>query len=262
MAGPRKRPEVARWIGRQFDRRSRRSSRRARSIRSRSRAPRARTGARGAGARGCSRRRRRSARRAATRPRAGVERRSRPVERVTSSARAATNCAPAWRAASSSRPSNSARLATTSASPSSGTVTERPRAASTNRAERMRREGSRAASTASATSASARPVTPPPHGFSRGCEPSMSATRAPARARQNAARDPAGPGADDRDVRRVLARVHACGAPARCHGSRDTLHGMVEVDERRFTVGVFQDVAWAQKGLNALQARPDFPPSR
>jgi hypothetical protein len=27
---------------------------------------------------------------------------------------------------------------------------------------------------------------------------------------------------------------------------------MVDVDERRFTVGVFQDVAWAQKGLEAL----------
>jgi hypothetical protein len=28
---------------------------------------------------------------------------------------------------------------------------------------------------------------------------------------------------------------------------------MVEVDERRFTVGVFQDVAWAQKGLDAFK---------
>lgn len=36
------------------------------------------------------------------------------------------------------------------------------------------------------------------------------------------------------------------------HGPRDTLHGMVEVDERRFTVAVFQDLAWAQRGLNAL----------
>jgi hypothetical protein len=27
---------------------------------------------------------------------------------------------------------------------------------------------------------------------------------------------------------------------------------MVEVDERRFTVAVFQDLAWAQRGLNAL----------
>jgi len=36
-------------------------------------------------------------------------------------------------------------------------------------------------------------------------------------------------------------------------GPRDTLHGMVEVDERRFTVGVFQDIPWAQKGLNALR---------
>ena len=28
---------------------------------------------------------------------------------------------------------------------------------------------------------------------------------------------------------------------------------MVGVDERRFTVGVFQDIAWAQKGVNALK---------
>jgi len=28
---------------------------------------------------------------------------------------------------------------------------------------------------------------------------------------------------------------------------------MVEVDERRFTVGVFQDVSWAKKGLEALK---------
>jgi hypothetical protein len=33
---------------------------------------------------------------------------------------------------------------------------------------------------------------------------------------------------------------------------------MIEVDERRFTVGVFQDVAWAQKGLAAL-AQAGFP---
>jgi hypothetical protein len=29
---------------------------------------------------------------------------------------------------------------------------------------------------------------------------------------------------------------------------------MIQVDTGRFTVGVFQDVAWAQKGLTALQA--------
>jgi hypothetical protein len=33
---------------------------------------------------------------------------------------------------------------------------------------------------------------------------------------------------------------------------------MLEVDERLFTVGVFQDVAWAQKGLEALK-RAGFP---
>jgi len=34
---------------------------------------------------------------------------------------------------------------------------------------------------------------------------------------------------------------------------------MVEVDAGRFTVAVFQDVAWAQKGLNALK-QGGFPP--
>jgi len=29
---------------------------------------------------------------------------------------------------------------------------------------------------------------------------------------------------------------------------------MIEVDEGRFTVGVFQDLAWAEKGLHALKA--------
>lgn len=33
---------------------------------------------------------------------------------------------------------------------------------------------------------------------------------------------------------------------------------MVDVDERRFTVGVFQDVAWAKKGLDAL-SQAGFP---
>ena len=34
---------------------------------------------------------------------------------------------------------------------------------------------------------------------------------------------------------------------------------MIEVETGRFTVGVFQDVAWAEKGLDALQ-RAGFPP--
>ena len=34
---------------------------------------------------------------------------------------------------------------------------------------------------------------------------------------------------------------------------------MIDVDTGRFTVGVFQDVAWAQKGLDAL-AQAGFPP--
>jgi len=34
---------------------------------------------------------------------------------------------------------------------------------------------------------------------------------------------------------------------------RDTLHAMVEAETARFTVGVFQDIAWAQKGIDALK---------
>jgi hypothetical protein len=34
---------------------------------------------------------------------------------------------------------------------------------------------------------------------------------------------------------------------------------MIQIEAGRFTVGVFQDVAWAQKGLQALQ-RAGFPP--
>src|SRR5204863_4136826 len=34
----------------------------------------------------------------------------------------------------------------------------------------------------------------------------------------------------------------------------DKLRVMVDVDAGRFTVGVFQDVAWARKGIDALKA--------
>jgi hypothetical protein len=40
---------------------------------------------------------------------------------------------------------------------------------------------------------------------------------------------------------------------------RDTLHAMVEVETGRFTVGVFQDIAWAEKGIEALK-RAGFQP--
>ena len=36
-------------------------------------------------------------------------------------------------------------------------------------------------------------------------------------------------------------------------GHRATLHDMIDVETGRFTVAVFQDVVWAQKGLNALR---------
>src|SRR5215475_12978445 len=57
----------------------------------------------------------------------------------------------------------------------------------------MPQTGRREASIAPDTSPSARPVTPPPHGFSRGWVPSTSVTRAPRRASPYAAQHPAGP---------------------------------------------------------------------
>ena len=91
----------------------------------------------------------------------------------------------------------------TSAAPSAPTVNRhigarercrraRARAAST-AADRTMTDGSERMSMASATSASARPVSPPPQGFSRGWLGSKSETGAPARARRAAAIAPAGP---------------------------------------------------------------------
>jgi len=65
-------------------------------------------------------------------------------------------------------------------------------------------------------------------------------TRAPSDASVRAAHEPAGP-----------APITI--ASASFVTSRDTLHGMVEADTERFTVGVFQDIAWAHKGLDALK---------
>src|SRR5207247_1323174 len=73
------------------------------------------------------------------------------------------------------------------------TTAERRAALSTNRAWRMADAGSGTPPIAPATSASARPVTPPPHGFSRGCDASKIVTRAPRRASEYAAHAPAGP---------------------------------------------------------------------
>src|SRR5215471_16252273 len=91
-----------------------------------------------------------------------------------------------------------------------------------------------------ATIAIARPVTPPPHGFSRGCEPSTSATRAPRIASVRAAHEPDGPAPMTATSTSFVM-------------SRDTLHAMVEAETERFTVGVFQDIAWAHKGVDALK---------
>src|SRR5436309_6841489 len=167
------------------------------------------------------------------------------------------------------------------------------------RAERITEAAQSAASNVSATSASARPVTPPPHGFSRGCDLSKSVTRAPWRASTYAARAPAGPAPTIATsvctphtrtphtrtshahtlhvTHRTLARPHARAlAPSHpalsSSASRPrTLHArtlarrpfhlstlvihytpMVQVDVGRFTLGVFQDLAWAAKGLDAL----------
>jgi hypothetical protein len=79
-------------------------------------------------------------------------------------------------------------------------------------------------SMASLTSASARPVTPPPHGFSRGRDPSNTVTRAPRRARRYAAAAPAGPPP-------TIATSHIVFVNATdlthltCLTHRDTLHG-------------------------------------
>ena len=75
----------------------------------------------------------------------------------------------------------------------SGTARLIPRAESMKRAERIRTADRADARWAGAISARARPVMPPPHGFSRGCEGSMSSTRAPRRASRNAAQLPLGP---------------------------------------------------------------------
>src|SRR3990167_8568616 len=76
---------------------------------------------------------------------------------------------------------------------SSGTTADRPAAVSRNRARRTAAAGRDVSAMASATSARARPVTPPPHGFSRGCDGSKMVTRAPRRAGEYAAHAPAGP---------------------------------------------------------------------
>ena len=78
-----------------------------------------------------------------------------------------------------------------------------------------------------------------------------------ARASTNAARAPAGPAptmATSRTSHRRTPHVDR----TRVHPARRTpvIHytPMIEVEAGRFTVGVFQDVAWAAKGIDALEA--------
>src|SRR3954466_274650 len=109
--------------------------------------------------------------------------------------------------------------------------------------------GNALASIASATSARARPVTPPPHGFSRGCEPSKIVTRAPPRASTYAARAPAGPAP-------TIATSMRTSIIQEPNPENPVIHytPMVEVEAGRFSDGVFQDVARAAKGVPALIA--------
>ena len=135
---------------------------------------------------------------------------------------ALTNAAPAARAAVSSCSSNSRRLATTSAASAScrsGTARLIPRPESMKRAERIRTADRARARWAGAISARARPVMPPPHGFSRGCEGSMSDTRAPRRASRNAAQLPLGP-APTMVMWRVVDTSDRSAAPSRKFRSR------------------------------------------
>ena len=138
-----------------------------------------------------------------------------------------------------------------------------------------RTPGNRPASIASATSASARPVTPPPHGFSRGCDASTIVTRAPRVASTYAARAPAGPAPTITTSSRINSALRDCrlqSADFRLIANRSALlqsafcnlpvihySPMIEVPVGLFTVGVFQDVAWAAKGIDALK-QAGFPP--
>ena len=153
-----------------------------------------------------------------------------------------------------------ARLATTSASrvernrdgPAGGGIDE------ARRADPARREA-RGVRRAPATSASARPVTPPPHGFSRGCEPSTSATRAPARARRYAAHAPAGPAPTIATSAWVVYRCPWVRRGVACHRSRDTLHGH---GRRRRTTIHGRGVSGrrvGEEGPRRARARPGFP---
>ena len=57
----------------------------------------------------------------------------------------------------------------------------------------------------------------------------------------------------DLDSRRSSAQSMTFPAQAIVRNHRDTLHAMIDTDMGLFTVGVFQDAAWAQKGLDALK---------
>ena len=148
---------------------------------------------------------------------------------ATSETRTAASVAPARHAAASSAASNAARLRR-SAIEASGAYVEavhrserhdadRSPAVSTNRARSIGDAGRSRWPIASAQNASARPVMPPPHGFSRGCDGSKIVTRAPRRASVVRGPRAGGPGADDGDIgsracfmahRLVGSRASAC----------------------------------------------------
>ena len=285
MVGARKRPDVARRIGRQLDDdlvardAVREEPGRDRQLIAAERR------ARRAGAPGCSRRRRRSRmparrtppvsrawrrrhRRSTSVTRAAIEhgagalrgRQQRRVEgRATRRRASALSALTPW---SSS--------ATTAARPRRGV--DEPRGAD----DRRRAVGR---SSRRPTSASARPVTPPPHGFSRGATRRI-VTCAPREASTKAARAPAGPAPtittssrigpaptpnsdpESTNLRPQIPKLRP--NPAQLlPATSPVIHytPMVQSPVGLFTVGVFQDVAWATKGMDALK-QADFPPNR
>jgi len=124
---------------------------------------------------------------------------SRRLSCVMSHARARTTMRPPPQSSATAR-CQSARLATTRSPSPSGTPSMHP-ARTRQSAPRECRRGERPAlCDAVADSATRVTVTPPPHGFSRGCEPRLIATTAPRRAASAPARS-GGPPPDDDAVR-------------------------------------------------------------
>src|SRR5438128_155743 len=112
-------------------------------------------------------------------------------EGSTPTTRSATWTAPAWTARRNSHASTSRRAPTATGWPrSSSTPWPAP---DSNRQASTHRTGSGSSAGAAGSRARALAVSPPPHGFSRGCEASKTVTAAPSRASRYESRAPAGP---------------------------------------------------------------------